>query len=430
MAGIMIVEDEQIVALDIKQSLIALGYTVSAMVMDGETAIRKSAEIRPDLVLMDITLKGKTGGVEAAEHIRKDFNIPIIFLTAHNDENTLQRAKETGPYAFLLKPFEERELYNAIEIALYKHRFDLKFRRMEEKFRTIILKNADGILVLDREGAILYLNPAAESLLGRKEESLIGSCLGVPVIRGEKSELDIFNPQKGQLTVEMRVAETDWEGQPAFIASLRDVTERKQFAEKLQEGNEKLWKSLRGTVAAIASTVEIRDPYTAGHQKRVSALARTLAQEMSLSEERIEGVHMAGIVHDLGKMGIPAEILSKPTKLTDIEFGLIKCHPDTSYQILKGIEFPWPVAQIVHQHHERIDGSGYPLGLKDGEILQEAKILAVADVVEAISSHRPYRPALGLETALGEITKNRGKIYDPEVVDCCLRLFREKGYAF
>jgi HD-GYP domain-containing protein (c-di-GMP phosphodiesterase class II) len=179
----------------------------------------------------------------------------------------------------------------------------------------------------------------------------------------------------------------------------------------------------------MAVVVETRDPYTAGHQRRVSDLARAIATEMNLSRGRIDGIRVMGSIHDIGKISVPAEILSKPTKLTDIEFGLIKAHSSAGYDILKEIEFPWPVAEIVLQHHEKLNGFGYPRGLKGNEILPEAKIICVADVVEAMASHRPYRPALGIEKALEEIFQNRGILYDPDVVDACLRLFREKGYV-
>ena len=176
------------------------------------------------------------------------------------------------------------------------------------------------------------------------------------------------------------------------------------------------------------SVLESRDLYTSSHQSRSADLARAIATEMGFPQEKIEGIRMAGSIHDIGKLSIPAEILSKPTKLTDIEFSLIKEHSRSGYEMLKDVESPWPLAQIVYQHHERMDGSGYPRNLKGDEILMEARIMAVADVVEAMASHRPYRPALGIEVALEEIEKNKGIFYDNTVADACLRLFREKGY--
>jgi len=174
--------------------------------------------------------------------------------------------------------------------------------------------------------------------------------------------------------------------------------------------------------------VETRDPYTAGHQRRVAGVACAIATEMNLPADQIDGIRMAAAIHDLGKISVPAEILSKPTKLTAIEFSLIKTHSQSGYDILKDIDFPWPVARIVLEHHERINGSGYPHGLARDNILMESRIMAVADVVESMASYRPYRPALGIDAALNEIEKNRGTLYDNAVVDACLRLIREKGF--
>jgi len=174
--------------------------------------------------------------------------------------------------------------------------------------------------------------------------------------------------------------------------------------------------------------VEARDPYMAGHQLRVADLARAIATEMGLPQDTIDGIRMAGSIHDIGKLSIPAEILSKPGKLSDVEFSLIKEHSRKGYEMLKDVESPWPLAEIVYQHHERMDGSGYPRNLKGDEILMEARIMAVADVVEAMASHRPYRPGLGIGAALEEIEKNRGTFYDEAVANACLRLFREKDF--
>jgi PAS domain S-box-containing protein len=193
---------------------------------------------------------------------------------------------------------------------------------------------------------------------------------------------------------------------------------------------ERIGQTLGSTVSALASTVEVRDAYTAGHQRRVSELAAAIAKTLGFTDDRIQGILLAGIIHDVGKIQVPAEILSKPAKLTPLEFELIKCHAQAGYEIVKGIAFPWPVAEMIRQHHERLDGSGYPQGLKGDEILPDAKILAVADVVEAMMSHRPYRAALGLDAALAEIESGKGSRYDAAAVDACVRLFREKGFAF
>ena len=198
--------------------------------------------------------------------------------------------------------------------------------------------------------------------------------------------------------------------------------------EELRASLNDLQEAMQGIIHVMVLTIESRDPYTAGHQQRVTLLASALAQEMGLSEKEVEGVKMASLIHDIGKISVPSEILCKPGKLTEIEFCLVKTHPQSGYEILKNITLPWPIAKVVLQHHERLDGSGYPLGLKDKEILLEAKIIGVADVVEAMASHRPYRPALGIEKALEEISQKKGFLYSPEVADICIKLFTEKGF--
>ena len=208
----------------------------------------------------------------------------------------------------------------------------------------------------------------------------------------------------------------------------KEITERKQVAAQLEDTLENLRKSLNTTIQVLMSAIETRDAYTAGHQARSADLARAIATEMGLPHDKIEAIRMAGTIHDIGKLSIPAEILSKPTKLSEIEFALIKEHAKKGFEMLKDVESPWPLAEIVHQHHERMDGSGYPKRIKGEEILLEARILAVADVVEAMASHRPYRPGLGIDAALNEIEKNRGIFYDNAAVDACLMLFREKGF--
>ena len=185
----------------------------------------------------------------------------------------------------------------------------------------------------------------------------------------------------------------------------------------------------RARVQAVSAMVELRDPYTAGHERRAGELAAAIGAEMQLAEDVVKGLRITGYVHDIGKIGVPAEILSKPGRLTATEFELIKNHARVGYEILKDVAFPWPVAEIILQHHERLDGSGYPQQLRDGEIMLQARVLAVADVVESMGSHRPYRPALGVEAALEEITRNAGRLYDADVVSACTRLFREKGYT-
>jgi len=209
-----------------------------------------------------------------------------------------------------------------------------------------------------------------------------------------------------------------------------EVTERKRAEQELNDSYYRLKKAMEETVNAFISAVEIRDPYTAGHQLRVATLSRAIASEMGLDTEKLNAIRIAAILHDIGKIYIPNEILTKPDRLTETEYSVVKNHPLAGYDILKTIDFQMPVAQIVYQHHERLDGSGYPLGLSGNEIMMEARIVNVADVVDAMISQRPYRPSQGIDDAIAEITNNAGIFYDTEVVKCCATLFNEKGFQF
>jgi len=258
--------------------------------------------------------------------------------------------------------------------------------------------------------------------------------IALPLRNGDSTVfgiLTVYSDQVNAFTPDEVLLLEEMAGDLAFGGrNLHTRHERDLALEQSQHYLVQLRDSLEGTVRAIASIVEMRDPYTAGHQLRVAALAAAIARQMGLPDEQVHAIRLAGMVHDLGKIRIPAEILAKPGKITDIEFSLIQVHPQAGYDILKDINFPWPIAQLVLQHHERMDGSGYPQGLKGEQIELGARILSVADVVEAISSHRPYRPALGIDAALGEISRGRGTHYDSRAVDACLALFREQGYIF
>ncbi|MCD4796346.1 MAG: PAS domain S-box protein [Candidatus Cloacimonetes bacterium] len=278
-----------------------------------------------------------------------------------------------------------------------------------------------------RDNFLSFIHPDDKKYIIEKTNEWIKS--------GEKGLLTLwFRIKKKNGTyiwLEDRMVEIKTDNGENYEAGLLiDISNIKKAEEELKESYAKLKRLLEETINGLVSAVEMRDPYTAGHQRRVALLATAIAEEMGMDEKQIEGINFAALVHDIGKINVPAEILSKPSKLTESEFNLIKMHPRTGYDILKSIEFPWPVAETVLQHQERYNGSAYPQGLKGKEINFRARILGVADVIEAMSSHRPYRPSLGIEVALDEIKKNRGKLYDPEVVDACLKLFYKKGFKF
>ena len=333
-----------------------------------------------------------------------------------------------------------------------RKRVEEALRESEEKYRNLFENAVEGIFRTTPEGRFLIANPALARIYGydSPEEmiesitDLAGQVYADPEERqaftrameeeGEVKgyELQLKRKDGSGLWVSMNARVVrDEAGEILYYEGLaEDITPRKKSEEKLLESLESLRRAMRTTIQVMVAAVETRDPYTAGHQKRVTDLARALAKELGLDQETIEGIRMAGSIHDLGKISVPAEILSKPTKLTEIEFALIKAHSQYGYEILKDVESPWPLADMVLQHHERMDGSGYPQGLMGEAILLEARILAVADVVESISSHRPYRPGHGIAAALEEIEQNAGVLYDRNVVEACLRLFREKGFRF
>ncbi len=448
---ILVVEDEGLVAKSIQDMLNNMGYEAPDTALSGEKAIKKADEIRPDLILMDIKLKGEMDGIEAAEIIHDRFDIPVVYLTAFADEETLERAKITEPFGYLLKPFEEQDLQSTIEMALYKNKMDKRLKEREHWFSTVLQSIGDAVIATDKKGNVTFMNFVAESLTGDKKEKALGKKLtdrfSIKVIdeadpndqksKKKSSGKKNINLAGHALLIDRKKTEipVDYSNAPikddksnimGSVLVLRDVTERMLAQRDLRLSFEKVQRIIEEIIQAISRIVEVRDPYTAGHQQRVANLACAIAEEMGFSKDQIDGIRMAGAIHDIGKLYVPSEILSKPAKLSDAEMAIVKNHPQVGYDILKGIEFPWPVAEIVLQHHERMLGDGYPAGLRGEEILIEARIMAVADVVEAMSSHRPYRPALGMKKALEEISIYRGHYYDPVVADACVELFNKK----
>ncbi len=321
-------------------------------------------------------------------------------------------------------------------------------KRQERRFRAVIEAAAEPILIV-QDGLIKYANPAVAMMSGFSREALTGRPFRGFIVPEGLAAVEAYDRRRktggsapffyetivrsgggDKLNLQMSVSQVTYRGKQASLAVAQDITKYKKAEARLNETLDKMRAALGATVQAIARIVEHKDPYTAGHQQRVADLARAVAAEMDLSPQNIDAIRMAGQLHDLGKVSIPSEILTKPTKLTAAEFELIMKHPQVAYDILKPIVFPWPVAEIIRQHHERTDGSGYPRGLKGDEILIEAKVLAVADVVEAMITHRPYRPARKLEEALFEISSQRGILYDPAAADACRRMLVEKGFTF
>jgi PAS domain S-box-containing protein len=321
-------------------------------------------------------------------------------------------------------------------------------RKSEENFRRSLDDSPLGVRISSKDAKTLYANQAILDIYGYDsiedlrntpiEKRYTEESHAEYLERKQKRLRGVFGPSEYEVSIVRKDGEIRhlyvfrkqifWNGEKQSQVIYQDVTLRRKAEERLNETLESLRQSIKITIQVLGTASEAKDPYMAGHQKRVADLARAIATEMKLPQDKIEAIRMASSIHDIGKISVPSEILCKPAILSDLEFSLVKNHPLYSYEIIKEVEAPWPLADIVHQHHERMNGSGYPQGLKEGNILLESRILAVADVVEAMSSYRPYRPALGLDIALAEIENNAGILYDANVVEACLRLFREKDF--
>ena len=324
-----------------------------------------------------------------------------------------------------------------------RKRKELELRESQGLIGSLVDNMLDAAVIIDQGGKTLFANNAAAKLIGMTSpQDVVGRSVSdfihpdymKLVIRNYlmvkrrharfMNEYKIITQSGEEKDVEGLGTNIMFKGMPAHIVTLRDITERKEAEKKIRKGITRLSKNLEEAVISLASAFEMKDPYTAGHQRRVTEIVSAIALEMEMDQDRFQGLRLASLVHDIGKINVPTEILSKPGALSDPEFDLIRTHSEAGYNILKNINFPWPISKIVLQHHERLDGSGYPTGLSGTEILLEARIIAVADVVEAMATHRPYRASLGIERALEEIEGNRGLLYDKDVADICLNLFR------
>lgn len=340
------------------------------------------------------------------------------------------RERETGGAIWVFEDVTERKFA------------EQRLERRETYFRALIENCNDVILVVDAGAMVKYESRGIERMLGYTPAERVGRSSLEHVhpddaarvragyqrlLQGEAQHVAMEFRMRGKngswRTVEGIGSGTlDIDGEKVGVVNLHDVTERRHAEHRLLKGME-------GAISAIAAAAELRDPYTAGHERRVADLAAAIGREMGLAEERVRGLHLAGVVHDIGTIHVPAEILVKPSRLSQLETAMVRTHCQAGHDVLRNVDFPWPIARIVLQHHEHVDGSGYPQGLKGEDILLEARILAVADVVEAMVSHRPYRPAATLDAALSEIVMSRGTRFDARAVDACLRLFRERNYT-
>jgi PAS domain S-box-containing protein/putative nucleotidyltransferase with HDIG domain len=445
---------------------------------DGASALAVLERDVPDVVISDVLMPGMDG-YRLCRALREDerfADIPFVFYTAtYTDPQDEALADDLGADAFGVKPCDPEQIaalvaegiahrrseqapagiaagadqeYNeVIVLKLEKTVAKLEAANRELARYSLLFENAfDPMVFLTRDLHVLEANPAAARLLGYPREVLAG--MPIHQVHGPQADprsdsllseaeshpvcyITQWRSNDGTLwPVEVRASGVTLGGEKVLVVLARDLTEQFRQEDELKGMIRQLEMLAYSAVDAFGKVVESRDPYTAGHQERVADLAAAIAAKLGMSGERCKAVRMAGFVHDVGKTAVPSEILNKPGALSPLEFELIKTHAQTSYDILSQIEFPWPIAQMVLQHHERMDGSGYPQGLKGDRIVLEARILAVADVVEAMTFHRPYKAVLGLDQAIQEIIDGAGTLYDADVARACVELFTADGYAF
>ncbi len=476
---ILIVDDNKENLYILETILRGSGYDI-ASALNGADAMEILRDVNDvDIIISDI-LMPVMDGFQLCKNVKSDDkfkHIPVVFYTGtYTDKKDEELAIRLGVDKYIRKPIRAEKLESIIQemfksiddgtlkvrelslevdemvYTLYNDRLveKLEHKVIELENETIERKEAEErtkylasfpqltinpILEINQSGEIVFHNNAASNILkksGLKENLHIYIPENINEIFS-----DLKRGRNTSLFLDVKIGNLILEENIHYVSAFnvlriytRDVTARKQSEQEIKQGIEKLKMTVDGVINALSLTVEYRDPYTAGHQKRVSSLACVIAREIGLPKEQVEGVRIAGVLHDIGKMHIPTEILSRPGKLNDSEFNIVKSHAQAGYDILKGLEFPWPIADIVHQHHEKIDGSGYPFGLPSSDIVIEARILCVADVVEAMASHRPYRPSHSMDKTLKEISGNRGVHYDMVVVDACLKVIKEKIFVF
>ena len=436
-------------------------------------ALARTATEPFDVMLCDLSLPDSSGMATPKAIAQRFPTLPLVVLTGSHVLSMGRDAIHLGLQDYLVKgksdpemvvrtlryAMERKGLENALIAANSALEQRVAERSAELEMSNRVLRNSlernqaflrnasDGVYILDAEGKVLELSDSLCTMLGYTRGELVGahvslwnaqwnplelqSVLGKLAAKADRSEFETRHRRKDGtiLDVEVSGQRLELSGETLLYLSARDVTEKRRADRQILDQIEQLKAAVMSTVEVATVLNEMRDPYTAGHERRVAAIAAAIGAHLGFDENRQEGLRVAGHLHDVGKVIVPSEILSKPGKLGALEYQMIQGHAQAGFDVLKNVKFPWPVAEVALQHHERMDGGGYPQGLKGEAILLEARIMAVADVVEAMSSHRPYRSGLGIEEALAEVEGGGGTKYDRTVVEACLTLFREKGYS-
>ena len=445
--NILIVDDDP----DFRENLSGILRDEGYAPVTAATGKEAMERVRGDefaVALIDLRLEDMSGLDVMKEIKERSPMTEGIFITGYASRSSAIDAVKLAAYSYVEKPFNVGQLLETIRMAIEKQKVGKALRESEERYRTLFEGSRDAIYITSGDNRSVEFNQATLDLFGYTRAEIMKMKLREVFLNpGDLRSLEREIRDKGYVKdYEVKFRRSDGEQMTCLITStgrlandgsiaeyqniVRDITKQNQQQRRLHETLAMLRKNLDGVIQCVNLVLEKKDPYTVGHQRRTTDLACTIAQEMGLSGSQRDAIRMAGIIHDIGKISIPTEILIKPGRLTETEFSLLKAHPRVGYDILSEIEWLHPIAEIVLQHHERMDGSGYPQGLSGEDILLEARILGVADVVESMGSFRPYRPALGIDIAMEEISNNKGILYDTDVVDSCLRVFREKGFEW
>lgn len=435
--SILIVDDNEDIRRSLKIIFNKKGYKIDT-VGTAREALKKAHKKYFNVALIEFKLSDMEGTILLSKLKELYPKMTCFIITVYAFLQNVRMAERINADGYFIKPLIIEDVLYRIEKILKEQHIEKKLKESEEKYRALFENTGTATMIIEEDGTISMINTQGEKLSGYSKEE----------IENKMKWTDFVIPEDMEKMKKCHIARRKAGGKPPTeyefsfidrkgnvkdiflktgmvpntkksITSLMDITKHKISEERLK-------KTMDTAIDTMSKIVEAKDPYTAGHQRNVSQIATFIAQEMKLPQDKIEGTRIASLIHDIGKISVPTELLNKSITLSDIEFSLIKDHSQIGYDILKSIDFFYPVAKIVLQHHERLDGSGYPNNLKGDEIMLEAKIIGVADVVEAMSSHRPYRPSFGIDKALEEISKNKAILYDSKVVDACLKIFKEK----
>lgn len=443
---LLLVDDEPNILKALKRLLRKDGYTI--LLANGGSEALKILEDNPVNVIVSDHRMPVMTGIEFLAKVKERYpDITRIVLSGFSDLETITEAINEGNiYKFLAKPWDDAQIRTTIKEAFDHCELRMENSRLTEELKAanagllqqnvetsslleqIVNHNTDGIIVVDSAKKVIFSNPSALTLLLEHNRLMPGDEFKLPFKENQVFHQRLSRKNNDDLILEIHASTISHEGEQAFLITLHDLSDIERVHEERKQTEINIKKALLQTVNAISMTVEKRDPYTAGHQNRVAGLAVAIGEKMGLSEDALEGIKIGGLIHDIGKIYIPSEILNRPGAVNEYERLIIQEHTIIGHEIMSTVDFPWPIAEIILQHHENIDGSGYPDGITGDKIKLESKIMAVADAVAAMSEYRPYRAAFSIAEILDIIKQESGRKFEPVIVDTCVKVLREDKF--